>query len=161
MEEKKKNEPKVRIHAIDVCEQMDHINFEYASVNFEDLNYYVWGCQEFAPTLNEKEGSFIKDAAIHASERLFSNRDNKNIQTKRKRIKVTKREHTEEELEKLTDSKIQELLGIIDINLVRDQLNNQLSIDEEKSDEEEKYITGLLHSPWRTTGESANMQGKN
>ena len=79
MEEKKKSRPKIRIHVRDVCEQLYHLNFDYASFSFEDLNYYVWGCQNFALILKVKE---FKDTAIQDSDYLFSNRDNENIQAK-------------------------------------------------------------------------------
>ena len=160
MEEGRNKEPMVMVRTAEPCEETEE-GCDYVTVNFEDWSYYIWGCQELTPFLKDEGGSMIKDAAIQINDLLTTIKSRGKIQPKGMSMKAKMKNWTEEELEEVADASLKELKEIVDLNLVKDRMNNVLQIDKREPDEEEKCIADSSLSTQRMNWAPVNIMNEN
>ena len=101
---------------------------------------------------DEKE-SLIKAATAKINQHQSQNKDEGKLSTKRKPMSERVKNCTEEEVEEFENNRLKELMTIVDLNLIKDKINDRLCIEEQESIEEEKCIIGAplpQNSGWRT-----------
>ena len=147
MEDNKGNEPTVEIRTAMYYEKPDEECINYFAILFQDSDIYISGSQEFMPLLTDEQGSLIKAAAVKINQHQAPNKDEGQLSTKRKPMSERVKNCTEEELEEITNDRLKELMTIVDLNLIKDKINDRLCIEEQESIEEEKCIIGAPLPP--------------
>ena len=152
MEDNKGNEPTVEIRTAMYYEKPDEECINYFAIRFQDSDIYISGSQEFMPLLTDEQGSLIKAAAVKINQHQAPNKDEGRLSTKRKPMSERVKNCTEEELEEIANDRLKELMTTVDLNLVKDKINDRLCIEEQESIEEEKCIIGSPPPPRMSDG---------
>ena len=63
MERKEEDDPMTEIKAIQPSEETKEENIDYIEVSFQGWDIYIWGCQNFTPSLTNDGGSVAKRIA--------------------------------------------------------------------------------------------------
>ena len=102
----------------------------------------------------------IKDSAIQINDILTTIKSRGKIQLKGMFMKAKMKNWTEEELEEVADAILKKLKEIVDLNLVKDRMNNVLQIDKDER-EEEKCIADSSLSIQRMNWAPVNIINEN
>ena len=113
---------------------------DYVDVCFEDWIYYIWSSHEFTSLLTGEGGSFIKEAAIQTSELLITIKSKGKVPPKELSTNNINKFSSEEELEDASKVSLKRLMEVVDLNLIRDKLDNELQIGGQELEEEEKHF---------------------
>ena len=133
MEEEESKQPMIEILTSMPCKGSEEEYIDYIGIQFQNSVIYIWSCQEFRSLLTNDKGSLIEEAASIINNLPAQNPNDGKLSTKRKPMGERITNDAEDKLEETARNGLKMLMEIVDINLLKDKLNNSLQMEEDKS----------------------------
>ena len=120
----------MKVYTFQPSASVEEEHLEYVTAYVQNWDIHIWSWQQFTALLTNNEGSLIERLLDKLHDSSEEDQSPISLSTNWKPMSEIMRDHTEKDLEEIVKTNINELLKIIDLNILKDRISDQLNISE-------------------------------